>query len=106
MKLNNEPSDPLGDGDRGADGKFRPGNRAGKGNPLGGRVARLRSALIQAIDEKDIEKIVKGLIEAAKSGDVAAAKLVFAYVLGQPLQADIIERIENLEAVVADRGRR
>jgi len=36
-------------------------------------------------------------VDAAKAGDIAAAKIIFERTLGAPLPADILERIEILE---------
>lgn len=94
--MNGSPS-TNGPGGRDDRGRFARGNRIGNGNPLGGKVARLRAALIDAIDEQHIMDIVGKLIEQAKAGDVAATKLLLTYTLGQPLPADILERIEQLE---------
>jgi hypothetical protein len=58
---------------RDADGRFRKGNAGGPGNPLAGRIARLRAALIEAVGESDVKAIVAALIASAKAGDVAAS---------------------------------
>ncbi len=83
--INNEPSTSGSNGSNGRDasGKFTVGNRAGKGNPLGGAVAKLRAALIQAADEGDVNQIIRAMIDKAKSGDVAAAKVALEYLCGK-----------------------
>lgn len=86
------------DGDRDAQGRFLPGNRGGPGNPLAARVAKLRSALIEAVSAEDVREIVETLVRLAKGGDLGAARLILDRTLGQPLPADLIERIEALEA--------
>ncbi len=78
-------------------GRFLPGNGGGPGNPYAARVAELRSALLEAVTPGDLAAIVRSLVQAARSGDVAAAKLVFERVLGRPLEADILDRLEALE---------
>ena len=78
-------------------GRFTPGNTAGKGNPHAAKVAQLRAALLDAVTPSDIAAIIQVLIAKAKGGDIHAAKIIFDRVLGQPLQADILERIEQLE---------
>ena len=91
---------PTGNGDNGRDaqGRFAPGNRGGPGNPHAAQVSRLRSALLDAITPDDMRAIVAALIEKARSGDVHAASVLFDRVLGKPLEVDIIDRIEALEA--------
>lgn len=78
-------------------GRFLPGTRGGKGNPFAAQVNRLRSALLNAVSEKDVIEVVHALLDTAKGGDVAASKVLFDRVLGKPLEADILERIEALE---------
>jgi len=46
--------------------------------------------------------IISALIEKAKAGDVHAASVLFERVLGKPLEIDIIERIESLEAQLSE----
>ena len=84
-------------GDRDASGKFKAGNRAGKGNPHAAKVARLRASMLKAVSPADLAAIIRRLVDAAKAGDIAAAKIIFERTLGAPLPADILERIEILE---------
>lgn len=90
------PSTPLGDG-RDRNGRFTSGNPGGPGNPHGGQIARLRAALIHAVSEDDVRAIIGKLVEKAKAGDTAAAKVVLERCLGKPVEADLIERLEALE---------
>ena len=85
-------------------GRFLPGNGGGPGNPYAARVAELRSALLEAVTPGDLAAIVRSLVQAARSGDVAAAKLVFERVLGRPLEADILDRLEALEQALEGGG--
>lgn len=87
--LDNLPKPPSTNGDNGRDtaGRFGPGNRHGRGNPLGGRVARLRAAMLRAVTPDDIRAVVKAMLDAAKGGDVAAAKLLLGYTVGEPRKA-------------------
>lgn len=71
------------------DGKFAKGNRLGKGNPHAAKVAKLRTALIKAVDADDLTAIIKKLVERAKAGDVIAAREILDRCLGkanQPLE--------------------
>ena len=77
--------------------RFKPGNRFGKGNPLGGKIEKLRAAIVQATTREDFQAIARKLVAMAKTGDVAAAREVFDRVLGKPnrtvtLDADPIFR--------------
>jgi len=69
-------------------------------------VARLRSALLDAVGENGLADIVQGMISAAKGGDVAAAKLLLSYLLGKPVESvepDYVE-IHERELQSKDRG--
>jgi hypothetical protein len=69
---------------RDAGGRFAEGNPGGPGNPYPRRVAALRRALLDSVTEDDIKAIAKAVIEEAKDGNIAAAKIIFQYTLGKP----------------------
>ena len=79
-------------------GRFLPGTQPGPGNPYAKRVGQLRSALLNAVSENDMREIIEALVAKAKEGDIAAARTLFDRVLGKPVEGDLIERIEALEA--------
>lgn len=93
---------PFGDGGRAPNGRFAPGNRGGPGNPLAGKIGKLRAALVAAVTEEDIREIARSLIEAAKGGDVRAVKELLDRTIGRPVETDLIERLEALEAALGD----
>ena len=95
------PSPNRGNGHRDTRGRFIAGNPGGPGNPLAARVGRLRAALLEAVTPEDIQSVVRRLVEEAREGDVAAARLVLERVLGHPQAMDLMERIEGLESVLA-----
>ena len=65
-------------------GRFTAGNKGGPGNPFAREVARIRKRLLARLTNEDIDAITDKLIEQAKAGDVAAAKLLFSYTMGKP----------------------
>jgi hypothetical protein len=67
-----------------AAGRFTIGNKCGRGNPYGGKVAELRQAFLHSVTPDDIEKIVRSMIKLAHEGSLQAAKLVLLYVVGKP----------------------
>ncbi len=69
-----------------ATGRFLQGNSYGHGNPLGKQVNRLRAALIRAVDEDDLDQVIRTLVRQAKGGDVAAAKVLLERLFGKPFQ--------------------
>ncbi|MEE8154364.1 MAG: hypothetical protein V3T53_05335, partial [Phycisphaerales bacterium] len=67
---------PSTKGSNGRDehGRFLPGHPGGPGNPHAKQTGKLRSAMLQAVTEKDMCDVVMKLVELAKSGNVPAAK--------------------------------
>ncbi len=95
------PSTTAGNGDgRGPSGRFGAGNRFAVGNPHASRVAKLRTAALAAVTQRDLKAIVKKLVSLALEGDVAAAREVLSRTLGPADAFDVITRLENLEAVI------
>jgi hypothetical protein len=85
-----------GDG-RDGRGRFVKGNSEGRGNPFARRVAGMREAMLGAVSEADVQEICKKLVEKAREGDVAAAKLVLVYVVGHPRPAEEPDRMDEQE---------
>jgi len=90
------PSPKGSNGRDPATGRFARGWKGG-GNPLGGKVARLRAALLDAVKPSDLKAIAESLIQRARDGDTAATRVLLTYTLGRPTEPDILERIEALE---------
>lgn len=84
-------------GDRDSRGRFVQGNKGGPGNPHGGKVAKLRSALLAAVSQKDLREIIARMVAEAKAGDVQAAKLVLDRCLGPAEAVDVAERLTVIE---------
>src|SRR5215510_6145932 len=80
-----------------ARGRFAKGNKGGPGNPHARQVAALRSALLKIVTEDDIIEIAHVLLLKAKQGDLAAAKLLFSYTLGKPLEGADPDRVDQHE---------
>lgn len=59
---------------------------------MAGRVNSLRAAILSALTEDDIQAIVAMLVDAAKWGNVAAAKFLFSYTVGLPGSAGEMEK--------------
>ena len=76
------PPLPNGANGRGPGGRFAKGNAGGPGNPNARHVARLRSALLKAVKPQDLKEVVAALLEAAKRGEVAAARELLQRLLG------------------------
>src|SRR5437763_1585022 len=79
---------------RDANGRFVKGNPGGPGNPFARRVAALRKALINFVTVDDMKHVAFILKEKAMSGDLAAIKLLFQYVLGKPTETVDPDRLD------------
>ena len=100
--MTKEPSPNRGNG-RDVHGRFVKGNTGGPGNPLAKRAARIRSALMQAVTAKDIREITIQLVQKAKSGDLAAIKILLDRTIGPPVEVDLLERLDALEHIIQER---
>jgi len=88
---------------RDANGRFAPGNPGGPGNPYARKVAEMRKTMVEFVSIEKLKRIVEAITKKAEEGDVAAAKLIFQYVLGKPTtpvdpdRLDVDERQKLLE---------
>ena len=94
----------LGNNGQGTNGRFLPGNKLGRGNPLAGMAAKLRAAMLKAVKVGDVKSIIGAMIDKAIGGDVAAAKLVLQYTVGEPLPFDINEQLRQIEERLNERN--
>ena len=92
---------PNGDNGHNPDGTFAKGNPGGPGNPYARRTARLRSVLLDAVSDDDLDAIVRALVDRAKSGDVVAAREIFNRLVGKPGNATDPDRLDADEAELA-----
>ena len=97
------PPSPNGANGHGPDGRFTEGNAGGPGNPHARHVGMLRSALLKAVTEEDMEAVIAKLIELAKGGEIRAIKELLDRALGRPQEADLLDRIERLEQLLSER---
>jgi hypothetical protein len=86
--------DPTAQPGRDARGRFTRGNKGGPGNPFNRRCAALRQLLLERVSDDDLAAIVDRVVEMAKEGDLAAAKLVLSYTVGKPLPAVAPDRLD------------
>lgn len=91
----------TGNNGRDGQGRFKHGNKAAKGNPHASKVAKLRSALLDAVTEDDIKRCVSALLAQAEKGNVQAIRELLDRCLGKAEALDLIERLERMEEVAA-----
>ena len=84
----------TGRGGERKDGLFAKGGKGGPGRPPKAREEKYADALKKAVTFKDITDIAKTLVNKAKAGDEKAAKLLFEYLIGKP-----VERIESVSVI-------
>jgi hypothetical protein len=75
---------PNGENGRDSHGRFAKGNSGGPGNPFARKAAALRAAFLNKITEHNLEELAQQLLDRAKSGDLAAMKVLFNYTIGRP----------------------
>lgn len=79
--LEDEPVLPANSG-RDSKGRFAAGNKLSpRVSEIKSRYISLRNASLRAIGEQDIEEIVQNMVRLAKSGDMAATRLLFQFVI-------------------------
>ena len=98
-----ETPSPNGDNGRAPGGRFAKGNAGGPGNPYAKRIGELRAALLKALSDAEWQAVIDRLIKAAKDGESWAIRELLDRTLGKPIDADLIERIEQLEAQLSER---
>ena len=76
---------------RNGSGQFTNGNKHGQGNPHFAKVASLRSAVLASVSPATVKKLVKSLVSQALAGDIAAAKVILPYLIGQPATSKDLE---------------
>jgi hypothetical protein len=67
-------------------------------------VAALRSALLGAIGQDDVQSLGRQLVARAKEGDLAAIRLVFAYSIGRPVETVDPDQLDQQEIELSRRG--
>jgi hypothetical protein len=96
-KSNPSPAEFNG---RDVDGRFAKGNKVGKGNPLAARVQKLRAAMLNCVTTKDVKDVVAVILKQAKAGDLVACRELLDRCLGKPLEADVLDKIQQIEEVL------
>ncbi len=59
--------------------------------------------MLAAVSDAEMKAIVAKLVELAKGGNVPAAKEVLDRCLGRPVEADLLERLDELEELSSQR---
>jgi hypothetical protein len=85
-------------------GRFVKGNKGGPGNPFARQCAALRRAFHAVVTPEDIMAIAGMVLRKAKEGDLAAAKLLFTYVIGRPADAPNPDRLDIDEVSLLQEG--
>lgn len=100
IRLDRVRFDPLPSSGRLANGQFAPGNRLGKatGTKVGNRMRKHREDIVGAVSDEDMRRIISSMVAKAKRGDLAAARLVLAYVVGPPESLDLLESVAQIES--------
>jgi hypothetical protein len=79
---------------RDARGRFEPLVIA---NPYARRVARIREVVVSALSDENALAMTQKMIERATNGSESAARLVYQYVLGKPIEGMSPDWVEHDE---------
>src|SRR5262249_14626821 len=82
--------------DRLSDGRFAPGNRLSRGNPIHRKMHLMRRALLEAADTASIQAMFRKLYELGMAGDVLAIRLYLEYCCGKPHQIIELDISKNM----------
>ncbi len=80
--------------DAAADTRFQKGNLGGPGNPYARQCAAFRQAIHDAVTVDDFRALAADLLIMARSGNLGAMKLLFAYAIGKPTDAPNPDRVK------------
>lgn len=90
--------------ERANNGKFKSGNKFGKGNPLAGAAAKLRAKLLKTVTEDDIEAAVnciRNIMETGKPSErLAAAREILDRTVGKASQTIDVIRLHPMGAEI------
>ena len=84
------------DSGRDGNGRFATGNKGGPGNPFARKVGQLRAALLETVTD-DMRAVATKLVEMACAGELPAIRELLERTLGRPVEADFMERLDELE---------
>jgi hypothetical protein len=91
------------------DGRFAPGNKLSRGNPIHRKMHIMRRALLEAADTKSVKAVFTKLFDLALGGDVMVIRLYLEYCCGKPhqiIELDFTERSMNTSQQVMEQAQR
>ena len=101
-RIDDAPEQPSNNAGKSAAGRFKPGNRHGRGRPSGSR--NKASIALDKMLADDGADVVRAVLAAAKNGDMLAARLVLDRIVpvrkGRSIQLDL-PTIESATDVLA-----
>jgi hypothetical protein len=92
-------AEPSANGNKWHDarGRFAKGNPGGPGNPFARRTALYQKAIRQVVTLEDLREVMTMVLLKAKSGDIAAAKMLLAHTAGKGVHAVEPDRLDTDE---------
>ena len=85
---------------RNSNGTFAKGNKGGTGNPYARKVAAIRTKMMEAVSDEDIEAIILKLVEDAKNGDPVARKELLDRLIGKPIDSPHPDELDSHETKI------
>lgn len=79
--------------------QFKKGWKGGPGNPFGGKLEKLRAALIGAVSPADFRAIARKWVILARGGDVHAGEVLCDKILGKTTPEERGSLVDVLKAL-------
>lgn len=81
-------------------GRFKKGNKLGKGNPSIRKTAHYKRLFDEAITDDLYKKVLQAVAKKAVKGDIQAAKIIIEQGAGKPQQYVEVSGDENMPVTV------
>src|SRR5262245_4439014 len=81
-----------------AKGRFPKGNKGGPGNPLAGKVNKVRKAFLEYFEGAAMHALCEFMLRKALSGDPRFARLILQYTIGKLPSDDGFADVDDAEA--------
>src|SRR5262245_5203582 len=78
-----DAGDDRGTQDRDAKGRFAKGNKGGTGNPLAGKVNKVRKAFLEFFEGAAMKILCEFMLRKALSGDPRFCRIILQYTIGK-----------------------
>ncbi len=86
--------------------RFKKGWKGGPGNPFGGKIEKLRAALINAVTPADFRAIARKWVMLARAGDIHAGEVLMDKTIGKSTPEERSSLLDALKLLAETHTRR